>query len=279
MNHIVEADWLDKHLHDEGIRIIDCRFHLGDPQWGRAEYEKGHIENALYFDLNKDLSSPVQAHGGRHPLPDTERFVQILSEAGIDEYTTVVAYDSEEGAMASRLWWLLTFLGHKKAFVLNGGWTEWIRRDYKTTTNLPVYRKKTFVQSLNQDFLVSMEDVKTRVLEGKKFNLIDSRDPERYKGNIETIDTKAGHIPTAVNYFWNEGIADNGTFRTKEEQEARFSNLDKEKETIVYCGSGVTACPNVLMLQEAGFSNVKLYAGSWSDWISYEDNEIATTKK
>lgn len=278
MSHVLDVQWLAENLQDDGLRIIDCRFQMNDPSWGRKQYRDGHIPQAVYFDLNEDLSSEVQAHGGRHPLPDMEKFSQKLAEAGIDEHTTVIAYDSEDGAMASRFWWLLTFLGHKKAFVLNGGWPLWLDQGNDISTEVPVFSKKTYIPNLQQDHLVAMEDVKMRILEGKDFTLIDSREPERYKGNIEPIDAKAGHISTAVNYFWKEGIAADGTFRNKEEQLFRFSHLDKEKETIVYCGSGVTACPNVLMLQEAGFLNVKLYAGSWSDWISYEDNEIVTNK-
>ncbi|WP_034671874.1 sulfurtransferase [Ectobacillus panaciterrae] len=276
MNYVVEAKWLAEHIHDESVRIIDCRFDLGNTSLGQEQYLKEHIVNALYFNLDTDLSGNIATHGGRHPLPDLELFVEKLSDAGIDQDTTIVAYDSQHGAMASRFWWMLTYLGHHKAFVLNGGFPEWKKQGLPTTEQVPVFTRKNFIAYPQHDMLVHMEDVKERLEKGHDFILIDSREPGRYKGLEEPIDAKAGHIPTAHNQFWKEGVTAEGMFKSKEEQEERFKVLDKNKEIIVYCGSGVTACPNVLAMKSAGFSNVKLYGGSWSDWISYEDNPVAS---
>ncbi|MBO1578476.1 sulfurtransferase [Bacillus sp. XF8] len=272
---IVTVEWLRDHIEDEHVRIIDCRFDLANPNWGREQYEKDHIPHALYFDLNLDLSSPVTEHGGRHPLPAIQDFAEKLSQAGIDEHTTVVAYDSQAGAMASRLWWLLTYVGHQKVCVLNGGFPAWKEQNLSTTAEVPTIERKKFIPNVQDNMLVTMEGVKERIRTNADITLIDSREPKRYAGAEELVDPQAGHIPTAENYFWKDGITAVGQFKGKEEQEERFRLLNKEKETIVYCGSGVTACPNVLALQTAGFRNVKLYAGSWSDWISYPENQIA----
>ncbi|MEI4830544.1 sulfurtransferase [Bacillus sp. FJAT-53711] len=271
---IVTVEWLHEHIQDEHVRIIDCRFDLANPNWGREQYNEAHILGALYFDLDKDLSSPITQHGGRHPLPNIEAFVQKLSRAGIDERTTVVAYDSQGGAMASRLWWLLTYLGHDKVYVLNGGFPAWKEQKFEVTNDIPVFVSKTFVPSIQHDIVVTMAELQEKINKQADITLIDSREPRRYEGLEEPVDKVAGHIPTAQNYFWKDGVTDFGAFKGQSEQEERFIHLDKKKETIVYCGSGVTACPNVLALKMAGFTNVKLYAGSWSDWISYPENSI-----
>ncbi|KEK24758.1 sulfurtransferase [Bacillus gaemokensis] len=272
---IVTVEWLRDHIEDEHVRIVDCCFDLANPSWGREQYEKEHIPHAVYFDLNLDLSSPVKEHGGRHPLPNVEDFAEKLSQAGIDENTTVIAYDSQAGAMASRLWWLLTYVGHQKAYVLNGGLPAWKEQNLPTTTEALAIVQKKFTPVIQENLLVTMEDVKEKIRTNVDVTLIDSREPKRYAGIEELIDSQAGHIPTAENYFWKDGITAGGQFKNKAEQQERFRHLNKETETIVYCGSGVSACPNVLALQSAGFRNVKLYAGSWSDWISYPKNQIA----
>ncbi|HDX9629524.1 TPA: sulfurtransferase [Bacillus cereus] len=272
---IVTVEWLREHIEDENVRIIDCRFDLANPNWGREKYEEEHILHALYFDLNLDLSSPVAEHGGRHPLPNIEEFADKLSQAGIDEHTTVIAYDSQAGANASRLWWLLNYVGHEKVYILDGGFPAWKENGLPTTTEIPVAKRKAFKVNVQDYMLVTMETVRENIHAGANVTLIDSREPKRYAGVEELVDPKAGHIPTAVNYFWKDGIVQSGQFKNEGGQQERFQNLSKDKETIVYCGSGVTACPNILALKLAGFQNVKLYAGSWSDWISYPENQIA----
>lgn len=271
---LVTVDWLYERINDSAVRIIDCRFDLAHENFGKECYEEGHIESALYFDLNKDLSSAVTKHGGRHPLPNVEQFAEKLSKAGIDENVTVVAYDSQGGAMASRLWWLLTYLGHERVYVLHGGFPAWKERGLPVTRTIPSFKRATFTPSVQYHLLVTMDELKEKINRQEDIALIDSREEKRYAGVEEPVDPVAGHIPTAKNYFWKNGLTEEGYFKAKEEQEERFSSLSKEKETIVYCGSGVTACPNVLALKMAGFEDVKLYAGSWSDWISYAENEI-----
>ncbi len=259
------------------IVMVDCTFYLGEDTKGKQEYVKEHIPTAIYFHLDEDLSGEIGLHGGRHPLPDFERLKDKLENIGISNDTKVVAYDRQKGAMASRFWWLLTYLGHEKVYVLNGGFQKWQEEKLPMASGMesPQYYKGNLNVQVRDDMLVSMEDVKNKLLDVRNgsITLIDSREPARYKGEVEPIDKIAGHIPGAINEFWIYATTDSGWKEVSALGE-HFSHLDKSNETIVYCGSGVTACPNVLALKTAGFTNVKLYAGSWSDWISYNDNPI-----
>ncbi|WP_423798905.1 sulfurtransferase [Neobacillus sp. SAB-20_R2A] len=274
MKNIVTKEWLKQNLNIDTVRIVDCRFSLADPQKGRQEYLEGHLPGAVFFDLEKDLSSPVQTHGGRHPLPDLQELVSKLEEAGIDETTTVVAYDQGEGAFAGRFWWLLKYLGHEKAYVLNGGFRQWAEAGLPISASIPTFTKAQLQHQIKPELLASVDEVK-EVIAGKKENvvLIDSREEKRYLGIVEPIDKKAGHIPGAINKPYTEGLA-GGEYKSAEEQKQRFSDVNPEQEIIVYCGSGITATPNFLALKEAGFQKVKLYAGSFSDWISYQENKV-----
>ena len=274
MSNVVEIHWLYDHLHDPEVVVVDCRFALGQPVSGRTDYEEGHIAGAVYFDLDQDMSAPIEEHGGRHPLPDLQQLAAKLGRAGIDAQKFVVAYD-EGGAMSSRFWWLLRYMGHERVAVLNGGFFAWKANGYETTAVIPQPVQTTFVPTVQADMRLSMEDVRSRLGTGKAV-LIDSREHIRYIGKEEPIDPVAGHIPGARNAFWKDSLDEQGRFKPGKEQAERFSGIAEDQEIIVYCGSGVTACPNVLALMEAGFSQVRLYSGSWSDWISYSENPIAT---
>jgi thiosulfate/3-mercaptopyruvate sulfurtransferase len=274
MQYYVDSDWLKEHLEDSDVRVIDCRFQLGNPDAGRVQYEHSHITGAVYFDLEKDLSGTVGTHGGRHPLPNFSQLKARLEESGINNDTTLVAYDAKESAFASRFWWLLKYLGHDKVYILNGGFEAWTKARNPVNDQIPKYSRSDFIISKNKEMLASYEEVKDLALNGSKSAiLIDSRENKRFLGIEEPIDRIAGHIPTAINKPWMEGL-ENGYLKSKLQQEERFAGLDKEQPVIVYCGSGVTATPNFIALKEAGFKNVRLYAGSYSDWVSYEDNPV-----
>jgi thiosulfate/3-mercaptopyruvate sulfurtransferase len=277
MKYVVTNEWLANRLYDEQVRIIDCRYYMGDAPRGLKEYIRDHIPGALYFDLEMDLSSPVKEHGGRHPLPNIDEFIEKLSSAGIDKDTVVVAYDSQASSIASRFWWMLRYLGHEQIYVLDGGYENWVESGYPITADVPLYSRKTFVANLQPHLIATMEDVQ-KAIKDKSALLIDSREPKRYLGIEEPIDRVAGHIPGAENYFWREGLTEDTCWKKSIEQEQRFADIPKNQAVIVYCGSGVTACPNVLALTEAGYTNVRLYVGSWSDWISYPENPIAKGK-
>lgn len=275
LKKLVSQSWLRDHLYEEKVRICDCRFELGNSTAGRQAYLKDHIVNAVYFDLEEDLSGTKQTNGGRHPLPEIDNFVEKLQTAGIDETVKVVVYDDQGGAMAARLWWLLNYIGHTNCYILNGGYSSWKAKGFEIGSEVPVYDKTNFETSVNNELLCSMEEVK-KAITNKSATLIDSRDELRYFGIEEPIDKRAGHIPTAVNYFWKQLLDESGEWKLTEELERQFDQLDRHSQIIVYCGSGVTACPNVFALQSLGFQHVKLYLGSWSDWISYSENEIVT---
>lgn len=272
MSNLVTTNWLFDHLDD--VTIIDVRFQLMDAAQGRKDYEAGHIPGAIFFDTNEDLSAPVQTHGGRHPLPDLEKFAAKLGEAGITPATKVVVYDDQASMFASRLWWLLKYVGHEEVYVLNQGFSGWAALYDVTTDVQTVNAVASYPILLNEKFsIVSYEDVK-ETLTNKKTVLIDSREPFRYLGEAEPIDKKAGHIPGAQNIFWKRHFNDNQTVKQVAEIEDTFAHLAKDEDIIVYCGSGISACPNVLMLNELNYENVRLYTGSWSDWISYEDSPV-----
>ncbi|ASJ53200.1 sulfurtransferase [Brevibacillus formosus] len=272
MQALVTSQWLKDHLNDENLVIVDCRFALSASEAGAEEYENDHIPGALYFHLNRDLSGSKSEHGGRHPLPDTDLLAAHFSNAGIDANTTVIAYDDQEMAMAGRLWWLLRYLGHDRVAVLDGGYAAWKKAGYEVTAEVPTVQARQFVPHVRHDMLIDMEGVKKR---SEHTVLLDSRAPERYRGENEPIDAKAGHIPGAHNFFYKNNLAADQTMLPADELQKRLSPY-ADKELIVYCGSGVTACSNLLAFHAAGRTDVKLYVGSWSDWSSYPDNPVAT---
>jgi len=279
MNFVVNKDWLAEQLQNDQVVIVDCRFELGNPDKGEELYRDNHIPGAYYFHLEKQLSAPVTKHGGRHPLPDMDQFKPELEKAGINHTKTVVAYDGGEGQFASRFWWLLTYMGHEKVYVLNEGFKGWVEAGFPTSKEVPAYQTAEFEVTIQKKMLASYDEVKAAVEDKKNAPLlIDSRDEARYLGEIEPIDRIPGHIPGAINRFWGEGL-EQGSFKNGEEQRKRFAELDQEGPIIVYCGSGVTATPNVIALKMAGFQDVKLYAGSYSDWVSYEENPVEKGKK
>ncbi|WP_054940389.1 sulfurtransferase [Paenibacillus ihuae] len=283
MEATVSKRWLLARLYEPEQTIVDCRFTLGKPDAGRESYEQEHIPGAVYLDLELDLSSPVGEHGGRHPLPDPQVLAARLSKLGIGNDSRIVAYDDESGMNAARLWWLLRYLGHEQVFILEGGFSAWKAEKFPVTDHQPVRVPSTFTPNIKPQMLADVEEVR-RVSEKRVHAgadaantiLIDSRANDRYHGQNETLDKKAGHIPGAVNFFWKDTQNADGRFKSADELAVHFAGLDKEREIIVYCGSGVTACPNVLALEKAGYKKVRLYAGSWSDWISYEENLVAT---
>lgn len=277
MQSIKSIQWLFDHLHSDSLCVIDCRFSLKDSSYGRKAYQENHIPGAVYFDLELDLSGPVEKHGGRHPLPNVQELVEKLENKGVSHKDTIIIYDDGESCFAARCWWLLIYLGHEQVFILDGGLKAWRERGYPLTSKPTVKKKVKFIPSLKTNMLATYKEVKQRSQDQQAI-LIDSRTEERYLGIVEPLDRIGGHIPNALNYDWSQGL-ENGRWKTTEEQKQRFASLDLENEVIVYCGSGVTATPNVLALMESGFKKVKLYAGSYSDWVSYPENPVITSRK
>lgn len=258
--------------------IVDVRYDLADEDAGELAYRAGHIPQAHYANLSQDLSSGKRPDGvgGRHPLPDPQTVAQFFSSIGITSGSVVVAYDDQGGAMASRLRWLLQWIGFNgEVVVLEGGFKSWQAAGQAVSTEIPNRAEGNELPVLlNEQILVDQQYVRSKI-GATGTVIIDSRDGARYRGEVEPIDKAAGHVPTAVNYFWQEGKRADGIWKSAEEHAERFASIDKNAEVIVYCGSGVTATPNFFALQEAGYSNVKLYAGSWSDWSSNSENPVA----
>jgi thiosulfate/3-mercaptopyruvate sulfurtransferase len=269
-NLIVSPEWLVANTENPQIVIVDCRFALADAELGEKQYQESHIPGAFYLDLNRDLASAVGTHGGRHPLPNIAELADKLSAIGINSAETlVVVYDDSRLAFASRLWWLLRYMGHSKVALLDGGFSGWKAAGYPVTNTLSEPREGKFVVKLQPDMALDIEAVKERKdLPGAA--LVDSRESERYEGLREPIDPIAGHIPGAVNYPWQGVTDETGKVRSTSEQKQRWTEVEKAEEIIVYCGSGVTACVNLLSLEIAGIPDAKLYVGSWSDWCSYQ---------
>ncbi|NEP78738.1 MAG: sulfurtransferase [Okeania sp. SIO3C4] len=273
-NFLISPQWLVDHLNDPNLIIIDCRFSLADPELGQKQYQAGHIPGAFYLDLNQDLSSTVQKHGGRHPLPDPDKLAQKLATIGVKyQETLIVAYDDSRFAFASRLWWLLTYMGHEKVALLDGGFSEW-QKKYPITNEISTPQTGFFEPQIQSKMVVDIETVKAKK-DLPEVVLVDSRDSDRYLGKHEPIDPIAGHIPGAVNYPWKQ-VTDENSLAKVDEQIQRWEKVKNAEEVIVYCGSGVTACVNLWSLKMAGINKGKLYAGSWSDWCSYLDTSNST---
>ena len=270
---IVDRQWLLENLDNPLLVIIDCRFQLANPSWGQQEYNSGHIPGAHYLDLDQDLASKVQSHGGRHPLPNIQNFAAKLEMLGIvKNQSLVVAYDDTRFAFAARLWWLLRYLGHNSVALLDGGWHGWQEANYPISTMVPQVAKGNFVPQSQPDWTVDIEQVKA-ARDNPSMMIVDSRDRDRYEGKREPIDPIAGSIPGAVNSPWKQVTNSQGYIQPLEYQQQLWSDYQSASEIIVYCGSGVTACVNLLSLELAGFTNTKLYPGGWSDYISYSHSK------
>ncbi|MCQ6561793.1 sulfurtransferase [Paenibacillus mendelii] len=276
-SNIVNTEWVRQRLEaGDGIVIADVRFSPKDSGYGREVYERHHLPGAVFVDFKADLTDPPQEHGGRSPLPTPERLAELFGRLGIDRLTPVVVYEDGNGPAASRLWWILKYLGHDAVYVLDGGYSAWTEAGLPVTDELPAPVHRTFEPSLRTELLVDVDRVRAASSGESAAVLIDSRDANQYRGLEAPFDPVAGHIPGAVNFFWKDGLTVDGTWKSAAELREHFRGVDPSEDIFVYCGSGISATPNVLALEEAGFRNVKLYAGSWSDWISYEGNLIAT---
>ncbi len=275
MSNLITVDELSARLGDPALRIVDTRFSLQDPEHGRKAYEEGHIPGAIYFDLDEDLSRPQPpgTPGGRHPLPDMGAFAEKLGERGIGNEHHIVVYDDSGGMFAARFWWMLRYAGHDRVQVLDGGLGAWLEAGQAVTKALPSYPATRFELELRPEMLVDQGVVKAK-LDNPDVLLIDARASERYRGENETLDRKAGHIPGALNKPFTENL-DRGRFKDPALLAERFKEAAETEEVIVYCGSGVTAAHNVLALEEAGFKGARLYVGSWSDWTSDDANPVA----
>lgn len=276
MHSLIETEELQARLGEPELRIIDCRFQLGDPVYGPERYAAGHIPGAVYAHLDTDLSSPIiPGKTGRHPLPDPERLAARLRAWGVSRDSEVVAYDDGNAAYAGRVWWLLRWLGHTRVRVLNGGWTRWCALGGRQSQTVPRPAPGDFTGTPDWTRVVGAEDVLAHLGDAGRV-LLDARAAPRFRGEVEPIDPVAGHIPGALCAEFSENLAPDGRFKESAALGARFAGFDvNNREVVCYCGSGVTACNNILAATLAGLPEPKLYAGSWSEWITDPARPIA----
>lgn len=267
---LISAQELRSALDDKACIVVDCRFDLNDPGAGYRSFLEGHIPNAVYAHLDDDLSSPVGRRTGRHPLPDADKFAAFLAGCGWQPGDNLVAYDSAGGAIAARLWWLMKYFGHDCAGLLDGGIASWQSAGYELENGQTsiVETVATRLETRNE-LVVSASDILENI-SSHTSALVDVRASERYKGEVEPLDTVAGHIPGAFNYPLQMNLSANGKFKSKQEiRDGLLAVVESHQaEHVVYmCGSGVTACHTIFAAELAGLDRSRLYAGSWSEWI------------
>jgi thiosulfate/3-mercaptopyruvate sulfurtransferase len=278
---LVEAEALAPHLGDPALRLVDARFTLGaaDAAAGERAWRAGHLPGAGYADLDRDLSDHHKpAARGRHPLPDVADFLSVLVRLGITPEAQVVVYDHGDGAMAAaRFWWLLRLLGHRRVAVLDGGFAAWTARGLPVETSAPAIAPGRYAGDFDRAQVASAEDVAAGLAAGTAV-LLDARAPERFRGDVEPLDARAGHVPGARNRPWAANLAD-GRFlprhALREQYEALLGDLPPTR-AIVSCGSGVTACHDLLAMEHAGLHGARVFADSWSGWIADPSRPVAT---
>jgi len=273
---LIGAAALYETLGDPGWVVVDCRHQLSDSDAGRAAYDAGHIPGARHAHLDHDLAKAPSASEGRHPLPDPGNFAKTLGAWGISNDTGVAAYDDASGAIAARLWWMLRWLGHERARVLDGGLPAWSAQGLPLEAKLPIWDPAVFVpRTINSRWLVSTDDLPGQLEQGRV--LLDARAAERFDGQVEPIDPVAGHIPGAVNLPFNRLVGADGRLLGEADLRARFDSAlsgRSASDAIAMCGSGVTACHLLLGMRAAGLGDGLLYAGSWSEWIRSPERPV-----
>jgi thiosulfate/3-mercaptopyruvate sulfurtransferase len=266
---LISAEELASSLGQPDWVIFDCRHDLADYEHGRRAFRESHIPGALFLHLDQDLSGTKTGLNGRHPLPHPRTFALRLGALGVGSTTQVVAYDASGGPYAARLWWMMRWLGHSRVAVLDGGWQRWTQLGHEVSDGVTVAQPTTFaVQpragAVDAGFVASH-------LGDQKVLVVDARSPDRFRGENETLDPVAGHIPGAANRFYRLNLGDDGSFKPPEHLRDEFESLlgGREAAAVVHqCGSGVTACHNLLAMEHAGLAGSRLYPGSWSEWVS-----------
>jgi thiosulfate/3-mercaptopyruvate sulfurtransferase len=276
-NTLVSVTDLAAHLDDPDWIVCDCRHDLADYEAGRRAYAQSHIPGARFLHLDEDLSGPKTGVNGRHPLPHPITLTLRLGALGIDNGKQIIAYDASGGSYAARLWWMLRWVGHHGIAVLDGGWQAWVKSRQPVAADSPPIAPTTFNPSLQPDRATDSQFI-TKHLGRSEICIVDARSPDRFRGENETLDPVAGHIPGAVNRFFRLNLDEQGCFKSAGELKHQFAAVIGERSparVIHQCGSGVTACHNLLAMEIAGLSGSILYPGSWSEWCSDPSRPVA----
>ena len=277
-NTIISAQQLNEIINNDNVRIFDCRFSLKDPQGGLKSFNAGHLPNAQFADMDTQLSSPMTETSGRHPLPDAKVFIDQLKQWGVNNDTQVIAYDDMSGAFAARLWWMMRWVGHDNVAVLNGGMQKWTDAGFDLTQDITEFTSGNFSGDANMAWLVDINTVQNELATGN-ITLIDARSADRFSAKDQNTDPVPGHVPGAVNLPFPGNLTQEGLFEAPELIKQRFINVSKDEEltqVVNMCGSGVTACHNLLAQAVAGLPPAKIFIGSWSQWIRDPSRPVAT---
>ena len=264
---LISTEFLASHLAD-GWVIVDCRYDLQKESLGHEHYRAAHIPGAVYASLGEELAGPRTGTNGRHPLPSVDTLAATFGRLGISPGVQVIAYDQDTGMYASRLWWLLRYLGHDAVAVLDGGWAKWSREGRPTRSGDEHRTPTVFEADPHREMQLSVEQV-SALLSDQSTLLVDARAPERFEGRTEPLDRLPGHIPGAVNHFFKTNLGEDGTMLPPDRLRRTFNDVLRGHEpsnAVMYCGSGVTACQNLLAMEHAGLPGGRLYVGSWSEW-------------
>lgn len=273
LKNFISAEELRDIMYDKNVFILDCRFDLFDPAvYGKKAYAEEHIEGAYYIDVDDDLSRDLKPHGGRRAIPDPEKLGAKLADLGIDMDSKIVCYDDGIAA-ACRARWQLVYMGYKDVKILDGGFKGWKKAGYPVTAGVPVPRGKgTFKADIHDDMYAD-KDYVLKIMDDPDITLVDCRGHKRYTGEVEPLYSKKGHIPTALNLSCDENVKDDIYVVDKETMKKNFEGVVGKKETVLYCGSGISAAINLACMDELG-EKVRMYVGSMSDWITYDELEV-----
>jgi thiosulfate/3-mercaptopyruvate sulfurtransferase len=278
---LISTDVLAGHLVDSTWLIADCRYNLNDETWGRAQYEAAHVPGAVFVDVAHQLAGPRTGTNGRHPLPAIEDMAATFGRLGIADDIQVVAYDQEAGAFASRLWWMLRYLGHDAVAVLDGGFAKWTREGRPVRGGVETREPARFAPQPRKEMRVTVDETMAH-LGDPSVLLIDARSPDRYAGKPDPLDTIYGHIPGARNRYYRHNVTEAGTMRSGRELRTDFEKVlagTQASQVVMYCGSGITACHNLLAMEHAGLHGARLFAGSWSEWESDSGRPVERSSK
>lgn len=272
MKNFVNAKYLIENIDAENLIILDATANLAEPLQGIDSYKKGHVKGAYFVSLEDVSTGQISIHGGRHPLPNLKEFRDYMRSLGVDNSSKIIIYDDGKLAMAGRLWWIFKYIGKDQVYILKGGKEAFIKEGGDISKEAPKVKKTGDLNiNINEEIIAHMQEV-DRKRKDKDIAIVDVRNHKRYIGEIEPLDTVAGHIEGAINYPWTDLLEDERDINLKKIEE-ELKDLKDYKEVVVHCGSGITGTVTVLFLDEIGVY-AKLYAGGYSDWISYEENEV-----